>query len=362
MATREFFETLEARAEPAKIAGVSNSYLFDIEGEGQWLVDVRDGAVTVTEGGGDADATISTSSETFDEDRRGRAEPDDGVHDREAEDQGRHGRRHEAPEALLASLRARRARRRPRPGRPRARAPRAPSRRRARRARSPSSSPRARRAGGATRPCRPRATSTLITVPGIGAVTRLDCVRRPALRGARRADVGRRRGRRRGQVQPERPAPRRGRRRRAAGARAAGARRGTRSSSRPRAKLGVRDEPAQERQVRRHALDHGLGERGGEPVERLVARRAVRDQLREQRVVGGADLVALVDARVDADARGQPQPRRCARPAAGTCAGPPRRAAPRRRGRAARDGTSSGSPARDAQLPLRRGRGRSPPR
>jgi putative sterol carrier protein len=65
VATREFFETLAGRAEPAKIAGVSNSYLFDIEGDGQWLVDVRDGAVKVTEGGGDADATISTSSETF---------------------------------------------------------------------------------------------------------------------------------------------------------------------------------------------------------------------------------------------------------------------------------------------------------
>jgi putative sterol carrier protein len=65
VATREFFETLAGRAEPAKIAGVSNSYLFDIEGDGQWLVDVRDGAVTVTEGSGDADATISTSSETF---------------------------------------------------------------------------------------------------------------------------------------------------------------------------------------------------------------------------------------------------------------------------------------------------------
>ena len=65
MATREFFESLEAQADPAKIAGVSNSYLFDIEGDGQWLVDVRDGAITVTEGAGDADATISTSSETF---------------------------------------------------------------------------------------------------------------------------------------------------------------------------------------------------------------------------------------------------------------------------------------------------------
>ena len=45
---------------------MSNSYLFDIEGEGAWLVTVADGAVTVAEGDGDADATISTSAETFD--------------------------------------------------------------------------------------------------------------------------------------------------------------------------------------------------------------------------------------------------------------------------------------------------------
>ena len=34
------------------------------------------------------------------EDRRRRAEPDDGLHDRQAEDQGRHGRGHEAPETV----------------------------------------------------------------------------------------------------------------------------------------------------------------------------------------------------------------------------------------------------------------------
>jgi putative sterol carrier protein len=45
---------------------MTNSYLFEIEGAGTWLVDVRDGAVTVTEGDGDADTTISASKETFD--------------------------------------------------------------------------------------------------------------------------------------------------------------------------------------------------------------------------------------------------------------------------------------------------------
>jgi putative sterol carrier protein len=62
---REFFDNLSTRADASKTAGMNNSYIFDIEGAGQWKVDVRDGAVTVAEGGGDADVTISTSEETF---------------------------------------------------------------------------------------------------------------------------------------------------------------------------------------------------------------------------------------------------------------------------------------------------------
>jgi putative sterol carrier protein len=65
VAARDFFDSLESRADPSKLAGMSNSYLFDIEGEGQWLVTVADGGVSVAEGTGDADATISTSGETF---------------------------------------------------------------------------------------------------------------------------------------------------------------------------------------------------------------------------------------------------------------------------------------------------------
>jgi len=67
MSAREFFETLAANADSEQIAGVSHSYLFDIQGEGRWLVDVRDGKVTVTEGadGEDADVEFKTSSETF---------------------------------------------------------------------------------------------------------------------------------------------------------------------------------------------------------------------------------------------------------------------------------------------------------
>jgi putative sterol carrier protein len=66
VAAKDFFDSLESRADESKLAGMSNSYLFDIEGEGQWHVNVADGKIAVTEGGGDADATITTSGETFD--------------------------------------------------------------------------------------------------------------------------------------------------------------------------------------------------------------------------------------------------------------------------------------------------------
>jgi putative sterol carrier protein len=64
-AVKEFFETLEARADASKTAGMTNSYLFDIEGAGKWTVRVEDGKVSVAEGGEDADAVITTSGETF---------------------------------------------------------------------------------------------------------------------------------------------------------------------------------------------------------------------------------------------------------------------------------------------------------
>jgi putative sterol carrier protein len=65
VAAKEFFDSLPTRADESKLAGMTNSYLFDIDGEGQWHVVVADGTVNVTEGGGDADATISTTSDVF---------------------------------------------------------------------------------------------------------------------------------------------------------------------------------------------------------------------------------------------------------------------------------------------------------
>jgi putative sterol carrier protein len=54
---------------------MNNSYLFDIDGAGKWKVDVRDGNVSVTEGGEDADAVITTSEETFDKLTSGEQNP-----------------------------------------------------------------------------------------------------------------------------------------------------------------------------------------------------------------------------------------------------------------------------------------------
>jgi putative sterol carrier protein len=62
---REFFAGLEGRADTSKTAGMTNSYLFDIEGAGKWTVNVDDGKVSVSEGGESADAVITTSEATF---------------------------------------------------------------------------------------------------------------------------------------------------------------------------------------------------------------------------------------------------------------------------------------------------------
>jgi putative sterol carrier protein len=62
---QEFFATLPSRIDAANTAGITNSYLFEINDVGTWLVDVKDGAVTVTEGEGDADVRIGMSEEVF---------------------------------------------------------------------------------------------------------------------------------------------------------------------------------------------------------------------------------------------------------------------------------------------------------
>ena len=72
---REFFETLETRVDPSKAAGLTATYLFDVEGAGKWTVDVDDGKVNVREGGDDADTTFTTSEESFMKIVRGEQNP-----------------------------------------------------------------------------------------------------------------------------------------------------------------------------------------------------------------------------------------------------------------------------------------------
>jgi putative sterol carrier protein len=62
---QEFFEGLPGRVSQERIAGVNNTYVFEIEGAGTWTVALADGALTVTEGAGEGDCTISASEENF---------------------------------------------------------------------------------------------------------------------------------------------------------------------------------------------------------------------------------------------------------------------------------------------------------
>jgi putative sterol carrier protein len=72
---REFFESLESRVDESKTAGMTATYLFEIDGSGTWTVDVNEGKLTVTEGGNEADATISVSEDNFEQMIRGDLNP-----------------------------------------------------------------------------------------------------------------------------------------------------------------------------------------------------------------------------------------------------------------------------------------------
>jgi putative sterol carrier protein len=62
---RQFFDDLQARADPARAGDLDASYRFDIADAGTWRVDVENGAVRVTESQDEADCVIATDEETF---------------------------------------------------------------------------------------------------------------------------------------------------------------------------------------------------------------------------------------------------------------------------------------------------------
>jgi putative sterol carrier protein len=72
---KQFFAELENKVDPAKTAGMNNSYVFDVDGAGQWTVRVNDGQVKVSEGAEQADVTISASAETFERIANGQQNP-----------------------------------------------------------------------------------------------------------------------------------------------------------------------------------------------------------------------------------------------------------------------------------------------
>jgi putative sterol carrier protein len=73
MTAQEFFEALPSKVDPAKTAGMNNTFVFDITDAGAWTVTVADGAVTVVEGALEGDCTISASEETLGKVARGEA-------------------------------------------------------------------------------------------------------------------------------------------------------------------------------------------------------------------------------------------------------------------------------------------------
>ncbi len=75
MTIQEFFSELPSRVDPEKTVGLDASYVFEIQDVGSWTVAVTDGAVSVVEGRGEADCTITTSEETLLKIASGEANP-----------------------------------------------------------------------------------------------------------------------------------------------------------------------------------------------------------------------------------------------------------------------------------------------
>ena len=66
MAARDFFDSLEARGDAAKLDRHDRTRISSTSrGRASGSSTVADGKITVSEGGGEADATITTSAETF---------------------------------------------------------------------------------------------------------------------------------------------------------------------------------------------------------------------------------------------------------------------------------------------------------
>ena len=72
---KDFIEALPSRVDSARLAGMTNSYVFEIGGAGTWTVKVDDGRLSVSEGDQGGDCTLSASAETFEKMVRGQQNP-----------------------------------------------------------------------------------------------------------------------------------------------------------------------------------------------------------------------------------------------------------------------------------------------
>ena len=72
---REFFESIRANVDPARLEGVTASYRFDVEDTGSWRIAIADGELQISESDEDADCVIRASEKTFEKIARGEQNP-----------------------------------------------------------------------------------------------------------------------------------------------------------------------------------------------------------------------------------------------------------------------------------------------
>jgi putative sterol carrier protein len=75
----DYFARLAARAGIATRRGHDAAYLFDIESCGKWLVELRDGNLSVRQGEGEANLVLHASEDTFLRIVRGEQNPQTAV-------------------------------------------------------------------------------------------------------------------------------------------------------------------------------------------------------------------------------------------------------------------------------------------
>lgn len=72
---RDYFEHLHERADPATVANLRKTCVFEVGEAGTWTVEVLDGDVSVREGDGDGDCRVMLAPAVFERILRGEQKP-----------------------------------------------------------------------------------------------------------------------------------------------------------------------------------------------------------------------------------------------------------------------------------------------